>query len=152
MATRRPEQRSWAPAVLVVVLALVIAGVLVAIEAGSRRLAADTRAKEAGAEAAVTRDAQAYGAAVVAAGDPAPTDERLAAVAEGARVEVREVRRAPDLVVVVYGSAPVGTLFGAGNVTVCHRVTFHDLGAATAGSAVERLADCPPPVAWPSPS
>ncbi|MET8251940.1 hypothetical protein [Micromonospora sp. NPDC005197] len=152
MATRRPAQRSWAPAVLVAVLALVIAGVIVAIEVGSRRLAADTRAEEAGAEAAVTRDAQAYAAAVVATGDPAPTDERLAVVAEGARVEVREVRRTSGLVVVVYGSAPVGTLFGASNVTACHRVTFHDLGTAAAGSAVERLADCPPPVAWPSPS
>ncbi|MEU5782293.1 hypothetical protein [Micromonospora lupini] len=147
MATRRPAQRSWAPAVLVAVLALAFAGVIVAIEVGSRRLAADTHAKEAGAEADVTRAAQAYGAAVVATGDPAPTDERLAAVAEGARVEVRQVHRTPDLVVVVYGSAPAGTMFGVNNVAACHRVTFHDLGTATAGSVVERLADCPPPVA-----
>ncbi|MFF0313066.1 hypothetical protein ACFYPH_00240 [Micromonospora sp. NPDC005252] len=152
MATRRPDQRSWAPAVLVAVLALAFAGVLVAIEVGSRRSAADTRAEEVEAEAAVTRNAQAYGAAVVVTGDPTPTDDRLAAVAEGARVEVREIRREPDLVVVVYGSAPYGAVFGVGHVTDCHRVTFHDLGTAAAGSAVERLADCPPPVAWPSPS
>ncbi|MCX5068130.1 hypothetical protein OOJ91_20000 [Micromonospora lupini] len=152
MATRRPAQRSWAPAVLVAVLALALGGVTVAIEVGSRRLAADSHAEEAAAEAAVTRDAQAYGAAVVATGDPAPTDERLAAAAEGAQVQVRQVHRTPDLVVVVYGSAPVGTLFGASYVDACHRVSFHDLGTATAGSAVERLADCPPPVARPSPS
>ncbi|MGC4818214.1 hypothetical protein [Micromonospora sp. DT63] len=152
MARQRPARRSWAPAVLVAVLALAFAGVLVAIEVGSRRTAADTRAGEAGAEAAVTRNAQAYGAAVVATGDPAPTDERLAAVAEGTQVEVQEVRRAPDLVVTVYGSAPFGVVFGVSHVNACHRVTFHDLGTATAGSTVERLADCPPPVAWPSPS
>ncbi|CCH22026.1 Protein of unknown function [Micromonospora lupini str. Lupac 08] len=152
MATRQPAQRSWAPAVLVAVLALVFGGVTVAIEVGSRRSAADSHAKEAGAEADVTRAAQAYGAAVVAAGDPAPTDERLAAVAEGARVEVREVHRTPGLVVTVYGTAPFGTLFGVGSVAACHRVSFHDLGTATAGSVVERLVDCPPPVAWPSPS
>ncbi|WP_422737345.1 hypothetical protein ACN263_28720 [Micromonospora sp. WMMD729] len=142
---RRSDGRSWAPAVLVAVLALAFAGVLVAIEVGSRRIGADTRAEEAEAEAAVTRNAQAYGAAVVATGDATPSDERLAAVAEGTPVEVREVRRVPDLVVTVYGSAPFGVVFGVSHVNACHRVTFHDLGTATAGSAVERLAVCPTP-------
>ncbi|WP_435205472.1 hypothetical protein [Micromonospora sp. bgisy143] len=145
MARRQPERRSWAPAVLVAVLALAFAGVLVAIEVGSRRIGADTRAEEAEAEAAVTRNAQAYGAAVVATGDATPSDERLAAVAEGTQVEVREVRRVPDLVVTVYGSAPFGVVFGVSHVNACHRVTFHDLGTARAGSDVERLESCPTP-------
>ncbi|MEV4119506.1 hypothetical protein [Micromonospora sp. NPDC049645] len=152
MTTRRPVGRSGPPVVLMVVLALIIVGVAVAIEVGTARLASNSRAKEARAEAEVTRDAQAYGAAVVAAGDPAPTDDRLAAVAEGARVQVREVRRLPDLSVTVYGSARFGTLFGAGSVAACHRVTFHDLGSAAASSVVERLADCPPPTPRPTPS
>ncbi|MFY1618286.1 hypothetical protein [Micromonospora sp. WMMD736] len=142
---RRSDGRSWAPAVLVAVVALAFAGFFVAIEVASRRAAADTSAQEAEAEAAVTRNAQAYAAAVVAIGDPTPTDERLAAVAEGAQVEVREVRRVPDLVLTVYGSAPFGVVFGVSHVNACHRVTFHDLGTARAGSDVERLAACPTP-------
>jgi hypothetical protein len=145
VATRRSDGRSWTPAVLVAVLALAFGGVLVAIEVASRRAAADTSAQEAEAEVAVTRNARAYGAAVVATGDRAPTDERLAAIAEGTQVEVREVRRTPDLVVTVYGSAPFGVVFGVSHVNACHRVTFHDLGAARAGADVERLEVCPPP-------
>ncbi|MFI6783994.1 hypothetical protein [Micromonospora sp. NPDC050276] len=152
MTTRRPVGRSRPPVVLMVVLALAIVGVAVAIEVGTGRLAADSRAKEARAEADVTRDAQAYAAAVVAAGEPAPNDDRLAAVAEGTGVQIREVRRQPDLLVIVYGSARFGTLFGAGSFAACHRVTFHDLGTAAAGSVVERLADCPPPAPEPTPS
>ncbi|MEU0551254.1 hypothetical protein [Micromonospora sp. NPDC005979] len=146
MATRRSGQGPWAPAVLSAVLAFAFVGVLVTIEVESRRVAAKSRASEAAAEATVTRNARAFGDAVVATDDPTPTDERLAVVAEGTRVEVREVRRAPDLVVTVYGSAPYGTMFGRVSVDACHRVTFHDLGAARAGADVERLEVCPPPV------
>ncbi|MFI5926293.1 hypothetical protein ACIA3K_09905 [Micromonospora sp. NPDC051543] len=146
MATRRSDQGPWAPAVLSAVLALAMAGVLVTIEVGRRRVATKSRASEAAAEATVTRNAGAFGDAVVATDDPTPTDERLAVVAEGTQVEVREVRRAPDLVVTVYGSAPYGTMFGRVSVDACHRVTFHDLGAARAGADVERLEACPPPV------
>ncbi|SCE88571.1 hypothetical protein GA0070607_2805 [Micromonospora coriariae] len=152
MTTRRPVRRSRTPVVLAVVLGLALVGVVVAIEVGTRRMAADSRAEEAGAEAAVTRDAQAYAAEVVATGDPAPTDDRLAAVADGTGVQVREVRRRPDLSVIVYGTARFGTMFGAGNVAACHRVTFHALGTAAAGSVVERLSDCPSAAPGPTPS
>ncbi|MGC4769584.1 hypothetical protein ACLQ25_11455 [Micromonospora sp. DT44] len=145
MATRRSDQGPWAPAVLSAVLALAMVGVLVTIEVGRRRLAAKSRASEAAADASVTRNARAFGDAVVATGDPTPSDEGLAAVAEGAQVEVREVRRSPDLVVILYGSAPYGTMFGRANVDACHRVTIHDLGTARAASDVERLDECPPP-------
>lgn len=152
MTTRRPVGPAGPPLALMVVLALIIVGVPVAIGVASTRWAADSRAKEARADADVTRDAQAYAAAVVAAGEPAPSDDRLAAVAEGTRVHIREIRRLPDLLVIVYGSARFGALFGAGTVAACHQVTFHDLGTASAGSVVERLAACPPSAPGPTPS
>ncbi|MFG1840779.1 hypothetical protein ACGFH8_20450 [Micromonospora sp. NPDC049175] len=152
MATRQPVRQSWTPAVLVIVLALVIAVPTVAIEVGFRRMATDGRAEQARAEADVTRFTQAYADAVVADGDPAPTDDRLAAVAEDARVQVREVRRLPDLTVIVYGEALFSRMYSVSRSDVCHRVTFHDLGTAAAGSVAERLADCPPPVPGPTPS
>ncbi|MEU7614110.1 hypothetical protein [Micromonospora sp. NPDC049204] len=148
---RQPVQQSWTPAVLVVVVALAIAGPVVAVEVWMRRMAADSRVEQAEAEATMTRVTQAYADAVVADGDPAPTDDRLAAAAEGMGMQVREVRRLPDLMVIVYREEPVSAMISVSMVYVCHRVTFHDLGTAAAGSVSERLADCPPPVPWPTP-
>ncbi|WP_132270799.1 hypothetical protein [Micromonospora sp. KC721] len=143
---------SWTPAVLTLWLLLAGVGVLVAIEVESRRLAADNRAEEARAEAALTRDAHAYADAVIAVGELAPTDERLAAVAGVNRVEVREVHRAPALSVVVYGTERYATTFGMATMLACHRVTFRDLGAGAARAAVERLPICPGAGSRPAPS
>ncbi|PZG22173.1 hypothetical protein C1I95_05755 [Micromonospora craterilacus] len=125
---------------------LLVIGVLVGWWCFAAELREFREARRDGAVTAGTeldQRAGRYAEAVLAAGEQVP-DDRLRALAAEHEVDVWEIRREPELSLVIeasegYGRWPQGTL------RACHRLDFRALGAPAAGFELARLPACPTP-------
>ena len=127
-----------------VLLACPVAGYLVIRhELGERQ--AQSEADRARAEAVVEQRVRDFAEVVIRQADPDLDDDRLAELPPDPQVTVREVRREPELLVVVRSEEPYasGWMAGKRSVQACLEIEFSGLGSPAAGYELREVARCP---------
>ncbi|GIJ34195.1 hypothetical protein [Micromonospora sediminimaris] len=137
------DDRPWAPSVLAALLVLAVLAGWWCVAGKMRQFREASDRGEAAAAAELDRRVGDYAEAVIAAG-AGTSDDRLRTLAAEQGMDVWEIRREPELSLVVQSTEAYGP-WPDGLLQLCHRLDFRALGAPDAGSDLVRLPSCPTP-------
>ncbi|MFB9852012.1 hypothetical protein ACFFMR_16680 [Micromonospora andamanensis] len=137
------DNRPLAPSVLAALLVLAVLAGWWCFAGKVRQFREASDRGETAAAAELDRRAGSYAEAVVDAG-ARTSDDRLRTLAAELGVDVREVRREPELSLVVESTEAYGP-WPSGLLQLCHRLDFRALGTPDAGFDLVRLPSCPTP-------
>ncbi|NGM16178.1 hypothetical protein [Verrucosispora sioxanthis] len=137
------DDRPWAPSVLAALLVLAVLAGWWCVAGKMRQHREANDRGETAAAAELDRRAGSYAEAVVAAG-AGTSEDRLRTLADEQGVEVWQIRREPELSLVVESTEPYGP-WPDGLLQLCHRLDFRALGTPDADFDLARLPSCPAP-------